>query len=200
MSIERKVKLVEKLFCDLELESVQFKKESGLRCVSGCGNCCTHPNLDASPLEFLPWAFHLFLNGEAENTLVELNQTNSKTCHIYKSLTVLGKGRCSAYKYRGLICRLFGFGATRDKFGQLRLATCKTIKEGQTENYGKTVKSITNGMFVPVFADYYMKLSQIDHHMGNTILPVNKALKIALEEVLQYYYYRPYSGAHLNCG
>lgn len=200
MSIERRVQLVEKLFYDLELESAQFKKESGLLCVAGCGHCCSHPDLDASPLEFLPWAFHLFLNGEAENTLEILNQTDSKTCHIYKSLAVIGKGRCTDYKYRGLICRLFGFGASKDKYGNLRLATCKIIKEGQAESYEKTVKSISEGLQVPIFTEYYMKLNQIDHHMGNIILPVNKALKRALEEVLQYYYYRPFTGAGLKCG
>ncbi|RYM34196.1 YkgJ family cysteine cluster protein [Brumimicrobium glaciale] len=200
MSIERRVQLVEMLFYDLELEGAQFKKESGLGCVAGCGKCCTHPDLDASPLEFLPWAFHLFLNGEAENTLDIINETDTRTCHIYKSLSVLGKGRCTDYKYRGLICRLFGFGASRDKYGNLRLATCKIIKEGQAENYNATVEAISNGMQVPIFTEYYMKLNQIDHHMGNKILPVNKALKLALEEVLQYYHYRPDAINGLNCG
>jgi F-type H+-transporting ATPase subunit alpha len=89
---------------------------------------------------------------------------------------------------------LFGFGASRNKYGNLRLATCKIIKEGQAENYNATVEAISNGMNVPIFTEYYMKLSQIDYQMGNKIMPVNKALKRALEEVLQYYHYRPYAG------
>lgn len=200
MSIERRVQLVEMLFYDLDLEIAQFQKESGLGCVAGCGKCCTHPDIDASPLEFLPWAFHLFLNGEAENTLTTLNETDKLTCHLYKSISILGKGRCSEYKYRGLICRLFGFGASRDKYGNLRLATCKIIKEGQAENYNSATEDISNGMQVPIFTEYYMKLNQIDYQMGSKILPVNKALKMALEEVLQYYHYRPYTGTELNCG
>lgn len=200
MSIERRVQLVEMLFYDLDLEIAAFQKESKLGCIAGCGKCCTHPDIDASPLEFLPWAFHLFLNGEAENTLTTLNESNSLACHIYKPLTLLGKGRCSDYKYRGLICRLFGFGASRDKYGNLRLATCKIIKEAQPEDYGATVGTISNGMKVPIFTEYYMKLNQIDHHLGNKILPVNKALKMALEEVLQYYHYRPEAQIGLNAG
>ena len=200
MSIERRVQLVEMLFYDLELEATQFEKSSGLTCVSGCGNCCKHPDLDASPLEFLPWAFHLFLNGEAENTLTTLNEIDSKTCHIYKSLSVFGQGRCSDYKYRGLICRLFGFAASKDKYGNLRLATCKIIKEGQAEQYNSTFEAISKGLYVPIFTDYYMKLSQIDHQMGNRILPINNALKVALEEVLQYYSYRDFPNAGQNCG
>ena len=192
MSIAHKVQLVETLFHQLDQESVQFELASGLRCVSGCGKCCTYPDIEASPLEFLPWAYHLFLNGEAEKTLFLLRDNTSLTCLIYKPLTLTGQGRCSAYKYRGLICRLFGFAANTDKSGNLRLATCKIIKEGQAQAYNSTAEAISKGLYVPVFTDYYMQLSQIDFHLGNKILPVNKALKMALEEVLQYCAYRPF--------
>ena len=191
MSIERRVELVEKLFHQLEQEIAQFEQASGMSCVAGCGKCCTYPDIEASPLEFLPWAFHLFLYGEAEKTLLLLEEAHGPTCHIYKPLTINGQGRCSSYKYRGLICRLFGFAANKDKYGVLRLATCKIIKEGQANNYNSTVEAISKGLNVPIFTTYYMQLNQIDFHLGNIILPINKALKMALEEVLQYYAYRP---------
>ena len=111
MSIERRVVLVEKLFHQLEQETTKFTQTTGIGCVSGCGKCCTSPHVEASPLEFLPWAFHLFLNGEAEKMLASLNENQSATCIIYKALSISGKGSCSNYKYRGLICRLFGFAA-----------------------------------------------------------------------------------------
>jgi hypothetical protein len=44
----------------------------------------------------------------------------------------------------------------------------------------------------PVFTDYYMQLSQIDYQLGTMMLPINKALIYAIEEVLQYYAYRPF--------
>ncbi|WP_299779734.1 YkgJ family cysteine cluster protein [uncultured Formosa sp.] len=200
MSIERKVQLVENLFSKLEQETIQFNQSSRLSCVSGCGKCCTYPNIEASPVEFLPWAFHLFLIGEAEKTLVQLNKNQSPTCFIYKPLSVINQGRCSDYKYRGLICRLFGFAANTDKFGNLRLATCKIIKEGQAENYNSTAEAITEGLYVPVFTEYYMQLNQIDFNLGSLILPINKALKMALEEVLQYYTYRPFLHLGKKCG
>ena len=37
-----------------------------------------------------------------------------------------------------------------------------------------------------------MQLSQIDFKLGNEFLPVNKAMKAALEEVLHYYAYRDF--------
>jgi len=196
MAIEGKVKLVEELFSRLENEISTFQSESQLHCLSGCGKCCTKPDISASPLEFLPWAFHLFLNGQAEKMLEELELKTDTNCQIYRPLTALdsNNGSCGEYKYRGLICRLFGYAASRDKYGKLRLATCKIIKENQLENFNDTEEAISKGLYVPIFTDYYMNLSQIDYSLGTTMLPINQAIKKAIEEVLQYYAYRPFPG------
>ncbi|MDW8849984.1 YkgJ family cysteine cluster protein [Flavobacterium sp. MMLR14_040] len=194
MAIEEKVKQVEALFDRLEIEITAFKSETHLYCNAGCGKCCSTPNIDASPLEFLPWAFHLFLNGKAEETLAELKNNELKNCHLYRSISILEyqKGSCSNYRYRGLVCRLFGYAANTDKFGKLRMATCKIIKEQQTENFTKAEELINKKMYVPIFSDYYMRLAQIDLRMGVILIPINEALKMAIEEVLSYYAYRPF--------
>jgi uncharacterized protein len=194
MAIEQKVRLVEELYENLEREIKTFKSETQLDCRSGCGKCCSKPDIDASPLEFLPWAFHLFLNGTAEAVLAELNNSFITTCHIYRPLALLeqNNGSCSNYRYRGLICRLFGFAANRDKYGQMRLATCTIIKEEQKNNFNAAELAIEKGKPVPVFTDYYMQLTQIDYHLATILLPINEALKMAIEEVLQYYAYRPF--------
>lgn len=199
MSIADRVKLVEALYDQLEVEIKYFQQKSSLGCVAGCGKCCNNPDIDASPLEFLPWAFHLYLKGKAEAMLEQLHTTSAFTkCFIYKpfSENEADKGRCSDYKHRGLICRLFGYGATSDKYGKLRLVTCKIIKEGQKVNFDQSTISINEGLSVPIFTDYYMNLSQIDFQLGNVVVPINKALKLALEEVLQYYAYRPLPEGH----
>ena len=200
MTIEQKVRQVEEIFHRLDKEITAFKTETSLHCLTGCGQCCSKPNIDASPLEFLPWAFHLFLNGLAEETLLELNNSSISNCHIYRPLSLLEEhnGSCNNYHYRGLICRLFGNAASRDKYGKLRLATCKIIKEDQLENFNNTEEAISKGLYVPIFTDYYMQLAQIDYRMGTTLLPINEALKIAIEEVLHYYAYRPFPGGLEN--
>ena len=194
--MEQKVRQVEELYERLDNEITAFKSETNLHCLTGCGKCCSKPDIDASPLEFLPWAFHLFMNGKAEETLMELDNSNNSTCHIYRPDALFEEynGSCSNYRYRGLICRLFGYAASRDKYGKLRLATCKIIKEGQQENFNNTEEAISKGLYVPIFTDYYMQLSQIDYRLATTMLPVNEALKIAIEEVLHYYAYRPSPG------
>ena len=193
MSIEHKVRLVEVLFDRLEKEIAVFQSETHLHCIAGCGKCCSTPEIDASPLEFLPLAFHLFLNGEAEDMLLQLQQKSDSNCHLYSPLSFIDRnmGSCSDYRYRGLICRLFGYAASRDKYGQLRLATCKIIKEGQQENYNNAEEAISKGLCVPIFTDYYMQLSQIDNRLATTLLPINQALATVIEEVLYYYAYRP---------
>jgi len=200
MAIERKVRQVEELFDRLDKEITNFKSETKLHCLTGCGKCCSKPDIDASPLEFLPWAFHLFLNGKAEETLLELNNSSITSCHIYRPLALIEEynGSCSNYRYRGLICRLFGYAANRDKYGELRLATCKIIKENQLDNFNSTEEAISKGLYVPIFTDYYMQLTQIDYHLASIILPINQALKMAIEEVLQYYAYRPFPGGLEN--
>jgi hypothetical protein len=194
MTIEYKVQQVEALFDRLEIEITAFKSETHLYCNAGCGKCCSKPNIEASPLEFLPWAFHLFLNGKAEETLKELAEVSTTNCFLYRPLSILEyhNGSCSDYRYRGLICRLFGYAANTDKFGKLRLATCKIIKEEQKGNFDTAEVLINKGKDVPVFTDYYMRLAQIDLRMGIILLPINEALKTAIEEVLHYYAYRPF--------
>ncbi|WP_035667680.1 YkgJ family cysteine cluster protein [Flavobacterium sp. 83] len=200
MSIEHKVRLVEELFDRLENEISAFQSETNLHCRIGCGKCCSTPEIVASPLEFLPWALYLFLNSKAEEMLVELNNKSNSNCHLYRPISILERnnGSCSNYRYRGLICRLFGYAASRDKYGKLRLATCKIIKEEQQQNFKDTEEAISKGLYVPNFSDYYMRLSQIDNRLATTLLPINEALKIAIEEVLHYYAYRPFPGGLEN--
>lgn len=190
--MELRVRLVEELFDQLEKESNTFRLESKLYCRSGCGKCCSTPDISASPLEFLPWALHIFKTNKADEMLAELANKSNSYCLLYQTTeTNRNNGSCSNYKYRGLICRLFGYAASRDKYGELRLSTCSIIKEEQTENYNKTQEAITNGLTIPVYTNYYMQLAQIDPRMAENVLPINKAMKMAIEEVLHYYAYRP---------
>ena len=193
MTLECKVEKVEILFEKLELEIADFNLKANLHCLSGCGKCCSTPNIVATSLEFLPWAFHSFLEGKAQELLEELKNKSSAICHIYRPLTLVDtvNGKCSNYKYRGLICRLFGYAASKDQYGKNRMATCKFIKENQQENYVKTSELILNGLYVPIISDYYMNIAQIDLKQGTTLLSIKIALKLALEEVLHYYAYRP---------
>ncbi len=193
MSIIQKVKQVNTLYAQLDSDINSFRKQSGIYCFSGCGKCCTKSDIEASPLEFLPLAFDWFKQGKAEEMLSLVQNETSLTCILYKPISTVdqAKGSCGHYPFRGLICRLFGYGAGRDKYGELRLITCKLIKEQQVENYNEAIAMLKRNEPVPIFSDYYQKLMQIDFRLANQILPINEAIEIAIEVVLQYYAYRP---------
>lgn len=92
--------------------------------------------------------------------------------------------------YRGLICRLFGYAAARDKYESLRLITCNIIKEQQAEVYAQSVEKIKAGLEVPVMSQYYSRLNNIDQELSRKFYPINQAMEKALELVLHYYAYR----------
>lgn len=192
MSIGRKVKSVERVFENLNKEIAGFKVTTGLNCLTGCGACCFKPDIETSILEFLPLALHLYRTGDLENTLNLLDAEPGRNICILLSPVVPGgaSGFCSQYQYRGLICRLFGFSASKDKNGASSLATCKKIKEMMPTLFEKAKEDIRNGLPIVVIADYYMKLASIDPNMGQRMLPINQAIRQALETVALYFYYK----------
>lgn len=192
MSIVRKVRAVEKLYHSLDQEIAKFQTQSPLKCISGCGACCQKSDIEATVLEFIPLAYHYLLENKAVEVRDKLKQEAGPTCSLLK-LAILGgtSGLCSQYQYRGLICRLFGYAASRDKWGQLRLVTCSKIKEGQAALYIETQERIKAGLKVPVMSQYYSRLSNIDPELSRKFYPVNEAIIRALEVVLHYYAYRP---------
>lgn len=169
-----------------------FQKSTGLGCVAGCGKCCTKPDINATALEFLPFAYSLFKNGEAELYLDQLNNDRSTTlCPILNSILSPGEiGFCSDYAHRGLICRLFGFSAMLHKNNKPTLVTCKPIKEGKPEAVLHAERHIAANKNYPLISDYYMQLRSIDASLGEELYPIRIAIAKAINAVLGYYAYR----------
>lgn len=189
MSIEEKVQQVEQVFAKLDAEIEAFQSLTQLHCKFGCGKCCFKPDIEATILEFLPFAFYLHQQQLAEAWLDNLNVTDSTICLILNP-TQAGSGLCSQYKYRGLICRLFGYSARTNKYEKKELITCQIIKTEQSENYLAAEAKIDKGEPIPVMSHYYMQLHSIDFDLTNQFYPINIAMKKAIETVLHYYAYR----------
>ncbi|MDZ4822686.1 MAG: YkgJ family cysteine cluster protein [Flavobacteriales bacterium] len=188
-TLPQKVSSVKKLFASLDNEIAEFQKSSGLHCLSGCGECCKKPDIEATPLEFLPLALQFYDEGKAEDTLNHLNENDSTLCHVFRPHVTNFGGLCSEYPNRGLICRLFGYSARRNKEGQAELVTCKFIKQDQAKEFDRVCDDLKNGKQIPVMSDYYSRLSSIDPSLVE-FFPINTAMKKALEVVLHYYAYR----------
>lgn len=189
--MENTVIAVEELFLELEKDISEFREKTGIYCISGCGACCKKPDIEATALEFLPFAFYVYKQGEAENIFKQLDE-GKDICILFKSFPEknINAGTCTRYAHRGLICRLFGFSARVNKHEKPELATCKIIKESQKENYQNAVRNIERGINVPVMRDYYFRLRAIDENLGGKFYPINQAIMQALEKVMIYYAYR----------
>ncbi|MFN8777479.1 MAG: YkgJ family cysteine cluster protein [Flavobacteriales bacterium] len=183
-----KVRAVRRVFLKLDREIATFQRDTRLHCLSGCGECCKKPDIEATPLEFLPLALSLYDEGKAESVLHEV-RSNTGVCHAFRPHITSFGGLCHVYPDRGLICRLFGFSARRDKEARPELVTCRLIKEQQAEAYEEARVMIAQGKHVPVMSNYYSLLSGIDPDLAR-FYPINEAMARALEVVLAYYAYR----------
>ncbi|WP_419211868.1 YkgJ family cysteine cluster protein [Maribacter sp. X9] len=192
MSIYHKVRAVERIFYQLEKEVGSFQKSTGLGCMPNCGKCCSKPNINATALEFLPLAYHLFKKGEAEIWLEKLNTDTSTTlCPVLNVIMAPdAKGFCSDYEHRGLICRLFGFSAMLHKNDKPVLVTCRPIKEGMPHAVTKAEAILGTKKNYPLISNYYMQLRSIDESLGEELFPIRIAIAKAISTVLGYYAYR----------
>lgn len=190
MELEDKVQAVEQLWLNLDKEIASFQNWSGLHCKTGCGKCCLKPNIEASVLEFLPFALYLYKQNIAFDWLEKINGlTDTQLCALYDP-TSTAAGMCSQYAYRALICRLFGFSARRNKYAMKEIVMCQTIKTEQPEQFAVAVAQIQEVDKVPLVSYYYMQLREIDDQLAQEFFPINRAIKKAIETILHYYAYR----------
>jgi uncharacterized protein len=188
-SIEEKARDVEAVFARLDNAIAEFQSITSLHCKFGCGKCCFKPDIEATPLEFLPFAFHLYKSNSIEDWLAKLQETDSSICLIL-SPTQAGAGLCSQYAHRGLICRLFGYSARTNKYEKKELITCQIIKTEQAPAFSNAEKRIEGGLTVPVMNEFYMQLASVDFDMARDFFPINMAIRKAIEAVMHYYAYR----------
>ncbi len=176
--IKTKITKIEQLLKNVEKATEKFKKTYGLECLAGCGKCCLHNKIEASSLEFLPLAEHIWENGGANEILEKLEnvEMDNKCIFYIHEKENPQKGFCSVYKQRGLICRLYGFSLRQNKQGGLEVLTCKELKE-KYDSLKKIVDS-DNGKFL--MSPYYLKLANIDYDRAFQRLPINQAIREAI--------------------
>jgi len=182
------VREVEGVFHDLDNEIARFQGWSNLHCKFGCGKCCFKPDIEATVIEFLPFAYHLYKENIAFDWLEKFRSSDS-ICLILNPLRE-AQGLCTEYKHRGLICRLFGYSARTNKYDRKELITCQIIKSEQPNSFSVAEQGIAQGQDVPVMTHYYMRLHAIDQQLAQDFYPINEAIKRAIETVLHYFAYR----------
>ncbi|PLX12658.1 MAG: hypothetical protein C0597_12835 [Marinilabiliales bacterium] len=189
MSLIKKIKAVELLYNNLDKEISRFKQNSSLKCFDNCYHCCLKKNIEVMPIEFLPFAYHLYRTNQAYSFIEKLEQnTNDQVCILFNPFN--SAGACESYAYRGLICRLFGFSAMINQKNEKSLITCKLIKTEKRTEYESIQLKINQGMSLPKSSDYYLKLNSIDLTLSHSYTNINEAIKLAIETVLFYFSFR----------
>ncbi|MFH1553157.1 MAG: YkgJ family cysteine cluster protein, partial [Candidatus Omnitrophota bacterium] len=100
----------------------------------------------------------------------------------------IGKGRCLVYPFRGMVCRIFGFSALKDKYGNLRLATCSILKKNHPDKAKKAQELLDSGYQAPVITSFSMRMRGINPDLGGKLLPINQAIKAAMEKTSWFFF------------
>jgi len=176
------------VYADLERKIAEFKRGAGIECLRGCTFCCaTAKFVEASIFEMLPLSLHFWEEGRAPEILEKLEGIHPEMPCILLNPDPLDEpsGGCTYYRFRPLVCRLFGFSATLDKNGRLSIALCAPLKElhsGMAERVDQKIRGDLPFAFMP---DFSRKVAMIHPHLGQEKYPVNIALLEALELVGQ---------------
>ena len=168
----------------MDRQTSEFQSRTGLRCPSGCGQCCESSVAQATVLELLPAAQELFSRGEAQQWLGRIASIrNNERCVFYHpDPSIPGNGRCELYLLRPSVCRLFGFAVKKSKDGNQELMTCRRQKGQNPLSVKVAQEAISRKMSVPSFDYFFLQVATLQHSVGTQRLPINQALQFALEK------------------
>lgn len=186
MSLADTVREISAFYQQLGDEFSQGQARSGLNCLSGCGECCTTPEIEASLWEMLPMAWALVEAGRGEEVAEELSARENSLCWAYQSESAdHSKGRCVQYADRPTICREFGVAGLRDKNNQIRLSVCKPIRSAFPQEVLRAEMSV-NEWSPPLMNEWSLRLTQLHPDILHARQPINHALLEALHKLLLY--------------
>lgn len=170
------------LYARIDKAVAEFQLKSGLRCPPGCGSCCPSADVQVTVLEMLPVAHEILCSAQAPSWLEHL-ATNGETrrCLLYSDQPVPGAaGKCGFYKWRPVLCRLFGYAAVRNRTGAMVLSVCRHIK--QTDPRGAAAAAALAGE-APCFVHYSAQVYALEPALGTRLMSINTALRHAIERM-----------------
>ena len=182
---EEVVQRIIEVYREMDERTEEFRKASGFKCPEGCGKCCMTDNIEASVIEFLPLAAHLWGINEAEKWMEIIRLLPDKRpCVLFEyDDENPGRGRCVFYDKRGLICRAFGYTASKDKYSVTKLIGCRVMREAFPEMFDRTRKAVSEGLYIPLMTVFAYRLMSLDQAMGRKFMPINKAIMAAIESI-----------------
>jgi Fe-S-cluster containining protein len=169
------------LYARIDKAVAEFQLRSGLRCPSGCGLCCPTADVRVTVLEMLPMAREIFLNHDAGAWMDRLAaQPVAGRCILFSEEQIPSAGHCSFYTWRPVLCRLFGYAAVRSRTGANALSVCKYIRQNDPE---AATAAMAYAGEAPCFIHYGSRVYALDPVLGNELMPINTALRRAIERL-----------------
>lgn len=190
MAFDKIVLAVDNVFKELDEHIEKITSETGMKCIHLCGDCCRKTDIEASPIEFIPLAASLYESGKVDEFLAQLDRSDETGYCVLFSPEAWKDGNwgCLNYEKRGLICRLFGFGYRLNREGIPELVTCKVMKHSCPEAVAKARRiGVETPDVIPLFRNYSMQLYSIDPDLAIQQLPINKAIRVAIEKLYFHY-------------
>ena len=183
---------IRRIYQEIDQQIAFFQNTTDLHCLECCGSCCESLEVEATVTELLPLAEEIFQSSR-QDSLAELIEQNEKknnpACVLYRPDPLIpGNGRCGQYPLRPLVCRLFGFAGRYSKSQKPEFSTCKKIKAQDPEKVSAAQELIRAGLNMPIYQSSFIRLASLQPGLGFQRLPVNRALKRALE----YCYWKKY--------
>jgi Fe-S-cluster containining protein len=175
------------IYQEVDRKIFRFQEATGLKCPPGCGSCCVSQEVEATVLEVLPLAIECFSVQQEDLLYAKIEEQERKgdrACILYQpDLRTPGNGRCTYYRVRPLLCRLFGFAARKAKEGNLELCTCKLLRAAFPQELPKEGDKVLSKCSLPVYQEISMRIAVLNPGMGFRRLPLNLAIKSAIEKV-----------------
>lgn len=194
MNVVSLVARVQELYDEVDDQFSSFRQTTGIDCPIACGICCLYPRVMTGVLDFLPYAKKIWDEGSAFDVYRSI-QPGQSICTLHGRAEGRSRGMCTAYRYRGFICRTFGFQLVRRNEGP-KLATCPVIAETHAERITNlSADSLVRTL--PFVEDLRKRFQNIDPVLAAEKVPVNKAIRRAIEVVFESGY-RPVVGNGLG--
>lgn len=169
------------LFDDIDRKTTAFRRQTGISCPRGCGICCEYPCVQATVLEMIPLACHLWETSSAM-TVYRTISVDETICHFYCRESGEDRdGACTVYEHRGLICRTFGFFSARRAEG-IRFSTCRSLRARYADRIALfSEKELAERL--PLYPDFVDALAAIAPELAANRCHINQAIKRAVEAV-----------------
>jgi Fe-S-cluster containining protein len=176
MNIRESSSALLKVYAEMSAAFGAFQGASGLHCPPGCGRCCLNPEIEATVFEMLPFALMAHDEGKLEDWLAKLAATDQDVCVIFTGQN------CGKYEGRPSVCRMFAVAGYFNKDRQKDLSICKVLKENDPSRAQEFRKSMS-GDQVPMLSEWAARVQALSPQQYAQRLPINQAIKVALELV-----------------